>query len=135
MLSRWSDMEANRTPHGLQMDSRQKIGWATTKEKIVSTPHGLRKSTWSPPGVQMESVAEGKVLEGSVIFKRESDWGIHAMLAEAEAIDRTGDFHLSPKKGSPTGSAVPFEIASGIFPGICVSAASQMNEPVKAAEK
>jgi len=28
-------LEASWTPDGLQMDSRQKIGWAATKEKMV----------------------------------------------------------------------------------------------------
>ena len=30
MLSRWSDW----SPTGLHMDSRQKIGWATTRKKM-----------------------------------------------------------------------------------------------------
>ena len=27
-------LESNRTPHGVHMDSGQKIGWATTKKKM-----------------------------------------------------------------------------------------------------
>ena len=27
-------LESNWTPHGLHIDSRQKIGWATTKKKL-----------------------------------------------------------------------------------------------------
>ena len=41
-------LESNWTPHGLHMDSGQKIGWDTTQKKMSK--------------VHMESVGEGRVL-------------------------------------------------------------------------
>ena len=53
MLSRWS----NWSPTGLHMDSGQKIGWATTQNKMSK--------------VHMESVGEGKVLQQTQKLKPE----------------------------------------------------------------
>ena len=53
------EVESNWTPGGLQMDSRQKIGWATTKEKMSK--------------LQMEYVGECKVLHlnNNLVISRE----------------------------------------------------------------
>ena len=69
MLSRWS----NWTATGLHMYSRQKIGWATSQKKNVSSPHGLWGLTWTPHGLHMESVGEGQVLVIPVIFWQTAD--------------------------------------------------------------
>ena len=51
-------LESNRTPHGVHMDSGQKIGWATTKKKMSKVHMDSRD--W--PGLHMESVGDDKVL-------------------------------------------------------------------------